>query len=83
MKPLPLTAHFGMEVLRGPIPYDNTLVRMLGGPEVFTRASGNVSAGDFERAREALDHFDIVIILEEYDIHAAPQLAPRLSVRPR
>eukprot|EP00616_Rhizochromulina_sp_CCMP1243_P003477 CAMPEP_0118994036 /NCGR_PEP_ID=MMETSP1173-20130426/56125_1 /TAXON_ID=1034831 /ORGANISM="Rhizochromulina marina cf, Strain CCMP1243" /LENGTH=281 /DNA_ID=CAMNT_0006945297 /DNA_START=23 /DNA_END=868 /DNA_ORIENTATION=- len=49
---------------------DNFYVRSLGGNEVYHRAAGGITRRDLDRARERLDAFEVVLILEKLDEQA-------------
>jgi hypothetical protein len=73
----PLSHNFGQGVAKGTAPYDNLLVRMMGGRTRFVKPPRSINHTDFTLASELLNQFELVIILENYEEDARIQL-PRI-----
>ena len=70
----PSYGDFGTALMRGTAPYDNFLVRTLAGPDIFGKPPGSIGLGDLALAARQLERFEIVLILEQYEVHAKLQL---------
>ena len=58
----------------GTAAWDNFLTRTLGGPDVFRLPARSLNATHLEQAKEKLNNFEIVMMLDEFDTDSA-QLA--------
>jgi hypothetical protein len=73
----PKRDQFGRAVTSGTAAYDNTLLRYLTNPDIYTKLPRSLSEADFQLAAETLKQFEIIIILERYEHDSIIQF-PRL-----
>jgi hypothetical protein len=53
---------------------DNFYVRMFNGPEVYGLPVGAIDSTHLEKAKAMLDKFDVVLILEKFNLQGPPLL---------
>jgi hypothetical protein len=73
----PKRDQFGRAVTSGTAAYDNTLLRYLTNPDIYTKLPKSLSDADYQLAAETLKQFEIIIILERYEHDSIIQF-PRL-----